>query len=263
MALFTTIFQNKSSVYDMIFFSVKSALEYPLLEDLEEEKPKMRERWDFIAKTKYNKRYDDNTKAQTVYENHAPYYAEFSKIFTITYGTVYSEDGKIRRFLQKIAGVDEFVNIMSFVDVLNELSSDGAKSSPPYYPMLVGHNSMNYDIPFLIKRYLHHKDKLDGNKQIPFILKRTLDSKPWESTVVDAFNLWKFNGYDSNDYGLMLISDFLGLKRTTDLLSAPELSREYWEKYGEDPQKALDFISLQSANQTNLLIQLLVELRQY
>lgn len=263
MALFNTLFANKSSVYDMIFFSVKSALEYPLLEVLAEDKPDMRERWEFLAESKYNKKYPNDTKAQTIYENHAVYYPEFSKIFAITYGTVYSEDGVIKRFIKKIANTNEFTTIMSFIDILNELSSDGAKSSPPYYPMLAGHNTMNNDIPLLIKRYIHHRDELGENKQIPFILKRCLDSKPWESTVIDAYNLWKFNGYDSNEYSLMLISDFLGLKRNVDLLPAPELSREYWKLYDEDPQKALDFISLQSANQTNLIIQLLVELRQY
>lgn len=263
MALFNSVLNDKSSVYDMIFFSIKSVLEYPTLDDLEKHEPNLFERWNFLAGTKYNKEYHSSTKADTVYQNHAVYYPEFSKIIAITYGSVYSEKGEIKRFIKKIAGNDEFVTVMSFIEILNNLSTEGVQSSPQYFPMLAGYNTMNFDIPLLIKRYLKHKDELTENKRLPLILKRCLDSKPWESTVVDISNLWKFNGFNSNDYPLMLIADFLELKRTVDLVSAPALSLEYWELYNEDPQKALEFISLQSATQTNLVIQLLVELRQY
>jgi hypothetical protein len=61
---------------------------------------------------------------------------------------------------------------------------------------------------------------------------------------------------------LMLISDFLGLKKTVDLLPLDEVSKQYWEMVGTDEEKALEFISLQSATQTNLVIQLMNRLRQ-
>lgn len=264
MSLFDTILTNKSAIYDMIFFSLKSVLEYSNIEKLKEEKPNMWKHWGYLAESKYNEKYHKNTKAQTVYENHAALYPEFSKIIAITYGSVHSEKGEIKRFIKKITGNDEFVNIMSFINILNHLSTEGVQSSPQYFPMLCGYNTMNYDIPLLIKRYIYHlRDKENETKQLPLILKKCLDSKPWESTIVDVYNLWKFNGYTDNNYPLMLIADFLELKKTIDLLPASELSKEYWKLYEEDPQKALDFISLQSATQTNLSIQLMVELRQY
>jgi hypothetical protein len=59
----------------------------------------------------------------------------------------------------------------------------------------------------------------------------------------------------------MLLSDYLGLKRTVDLLPLDELSKEYWELHGENNEKAMEYVSLQSATQTNLVIQLMNTLR--
>ena len=92
------------------------------------------------------------------------------------------------------------------------------------------------------------------------MLKRTLNIKPWESGVIDTVNVWKFNGFDNTS--LMLISDFLELKKTVDLLSAPELSKYYWNNVNEKPAETLEFVSLQSATQTNLVVQLMNLLRQ-
>ena len=92
------------------------------------------------------------------------------------------------------------------------------------------------------------------------MLKRVLDLKPWESDMIDVINVWKFNGFQNGN--LMLISDYMGLKKTTDLLPANELSKYYWRNIGEDTEKTLKFITHQSATQTNLVIQLMNELRQ-
>jgi len=146
------------------------------------------------------------------------------------------------------------------MDILYQLSSEGTKSSPPFFPILCGHNILSYDIPLLIKRFLIHRDKFQTNNELPLILKRTLNIKPWESGVIDTVNVWKFNGFDNTS--LMLISDFLELKKTVDLLSAPELSKYYWNNIKEKPAETLEFVSLQSATQTNLVIQLMNLLRQ-
>ena len=109
----------------------------------------------------------------------------------------------------------------------------------------------------------------DSNWNIPvvsfinsnsFHLKISLNVKPWEANVIDTVSVWKFNG---NDYtSLMLIADYLGLKKTVDLNTLPEVSKKYWETVEVNPTEALEYISLQSATQTNLVIQLLNELRQ-
>jgi hypothetical protein len=281
MELFEEVF-NPGSIYDMLFFNTKAVLIYPTLEELQKENPTLYDRWKYLSKSKYNLDMDtyhgtagamlDETLkyAQISYEEKAIFYPEFSRIVAITYGTVRSENGLPKRYLKKIANEDEFLTIATFMDILYGVSSEAIQSTPPYFPILCGHNIMNYDIPLLIKRFLIHKEKFrtlrnqnspnELNNLLPLILKKVLSAKPWEGKVVDTVNVWKFNGFEYTS--LMLISDYLGLKKTVDLLSNNELSKYYWDNVKEKPKETLEFVSLQSATQTNLVIQLLNLLRQ-
>lgn len=268
--LFDDVF-NKASIYDMLFFNVKSVLIHPSLEKLEIENKSMFERWKYLSKTKYNFDLDeihavagtmtDETlkSGEKLYQKNAPYYPEFSKIVTITYATLYVENDVLKRYMKKITNEDEFIVLTTFMDELYQLSSDGVMSTPKHFPILCGHNIISHDIPLLVKKFIFYRDRFETNKRIPYILKNSLNLKPWESGIIDTVNVWKFNGYDNMP--LMLISDFLGLKKTTDLLSLDEVSQVYWKMVGDDVEKALEFVSLQSATQTNLVIQLMNALR--
>jgi hypothetical protein len=266
MALFDDVF-NRGAIYDTLFFSVKAVLQYPNLEELEKNNKPLFERWKYLSETKYNSPFKlkiippegHNEALQEVYEKNAPYYPEFSRIVVISYAKLFIENGAIKRTLKKIANDNEEVVIATFMDELHHVSSDATKSSPPFFPILCGYNIISYDIPLLMKRFIANKSKLE-NKQLPFILKRAMNIKPWESGLMDAINVWKFNGYDMMP--LMLIADFMGLKKTTDLLPLPEFSKYYWENVKTEPEKTWEYIGLQSVTHTNLVIQLMNELRQ-
>jgi len=277
MELFEAVF-NANGIYDLMFFNIKAVLEYPNLKDLETNNPALYKRWKYLSKSKYGFDMDvihgvagtltDETPqyAQKTYEEKAVFYPEFTRIVAITYATLYPEKGETKRYFQKIVSEDEFFVINNFIEVLLQLSRNGAKSSPPYFPTFCGHNIINYDIPLLIKRFLKHIDefkkilKPEETLKFPFILKRCLVAKPWESKVIDTVNVWKFNG---NDYTpLMLIADFLGLKKTVDLDALPDVSKYYWNNVSEKPKEALEYVSLQSATQTNFVIQLMLKLRE-
>lgn len=255
--LFDDVF-NPERVHEMLFFNVKPVLIYPTLEKLETENKPMYDRWLYLAKTKYKDKYPDDTIAETIYRQNAVYFPEFSKAVAITYGTIYMENGIRKRYMKKIVNADEFIVLETFMDELYQLSSNGIQSTPQYFPILCGHNILSHDIPFLVKKHIFYRDKFD--KKLPLILKRSLGIKPWESGVIDVVNVWKFNGFDNMP--LMLIGDYLGLKKTVDLLSLGEVSKQYWELANTDIEKALDFVSLQSATQTNMVIQLMNTLSQ-
>jgi len=281
MELFDEVF-NPGSIYDMLFFNAKSVLIHPTLPELQKENPTLYDRWKYLSKSKYNCDMDvyhghagamlDETPeyAQRTYDEKAIYYPEFSRILAITYGTVRSENGLPKRYLKKIANEDEFLTIATFMDILYGISSEAIQSSPPYFPVLCGHNIMGYDIPLLIKRFMIHKERFRAlrnqnspnelNNLLPLILKKVLSAKPWEGKVVDTVNVWKFNGSDYSP--LMLIVDYLGLKKTVDVEPLQDVSKKYWSMVTEKPQEALEFVALQSATQTNLVIQLLTQLRE-
>jgi 3'-5' exonuclease len=257
--LFDEVF-NPSRVYNTLFFNVKPVLRYKTIEELKQEKPTLYERWVNLSKSRYDDRYPDDTKAQTIYEKHAIYYPEFGRIVAITYATLYVDEGKVKRYMKKIVNDDEFVVLATFIDELHQISSDGAHSNPQSFPTLCGHNIVGHDIPHLIKKFVLYRNRFENNKQIPLILKKSLTSKPWESNIIDTLNLWKFNGYEKTP--LMLIADFLDLKKVVDLESLDEVSRKYWELVETEPEKALEYVSMQSATQTNFVIQIMNELRQ-
>jgi len=276
-SLFDSVF-NRTTIYETLFFNVKAVLEHPTLEDLEANNKPMYERWKYLSKTKHN--YDIDLEfpdiqdpkdhGNMVYEEYAIKYPEFTRIVAITYASFNKDSGTIKRDFKKIVSEDEKLVIDTFMDVLYKLSSDGIASSPQFFPVLCGHNIIGYDIPLLIKRYVKYYIKKDENKekpiienkQLPFILKRCLDTKPWDSgTIIDTTNVWKLNGSDYMP--LMLVSDFLGLKKTVDVLPLNELSKYYWDNVEEKPKETLEYIALQSATQTNLVMQLMNELRQF
>lgn len=255
--LFDEVF-NPQRIHEMLFFNSKTVLIYPTIEQLEKEDKAMYNRWLYQAKNKFNKNYSEDIKAQIVYEQNAINYPEFSRIVAISYATVYVENGTLKRYLKKIVNEDEFIVLQTFINELYQLSSEATKSTPQYFPILCGHNILNHDIPLLIKKCIQYKDKLE--KGIPLILKRSLGIKPWESGVIDTVDVWKFNGYDRMP--LMLIADFMRLKKTVDILPSNETSTQYWKLVSEGGGKALEFVSLQSATQTNLVIQLMNGLRE-
>ena len=255
--LFDDVF-NPQGIHEMLFFNSKTVLIYPTLEQLEKENEALYARWLYQAKNKFNNNYPEDTKAQTVYEQNAIKYPEFSRIVAITYATVYVENGTLKRYMKKIVNEDEFTVLKTFMDELYVLSSEATKSTPQFFPILCGHNILNHDIPLLIKKCIQYKDQLE--RGIPLILKRSLGIKPWESGVIDTVDVWKFNGYDRMP--LMLISDYMGLKKTVDLLPLDEVSQKYWEMVSDDAEKALEFVSVQSATQTILVIQMIYGIRE-
>jgi hypothetical protein len=271
MSMYLDVF-DRVRIYDMLFFNTKSVLEFPTLELMEEINKPMFNRWKYLAKRKHgfdmDCKYDPET-ANELYKNEGVYYPEFSKIVAITHANLYIEDSRLKRNFNKIVSVDEMVVVEAFIRKLKEISTEAVQSTPNSFPILVGHNIIGYDIPLLIKRYLYltRDNQKDSSKiktdddVIPLILKRAMMIKPWDSGVIDTTNLWKFNGYDNMP--LMLIADFLELKKTVDILPLNELNQYYWDNVEENPNKTIEYIALQSATQTNLTIQLLNKLRTY
>jgi hypothetical protein len=168
MALFDDVF-NRATIYDMLFFNVKSVLIYPTLEELKIYNKPLYERWMYISHSKYG--IDEAVNAgsyvyQKNYEDNAPYYPEYTKIVAITYCKLRPENGVPVRDFKKIGNLDEALVIATFMDELGQISSDGSKSTPQVFPILCGFNIISYDIPLLIKRFIINRSKLE-KKTLP------------------------------------------------------------------------------------------------
>lgn len=257
MELFDIVF-NSQNIYETIFFNIKSVTSHKTVFDLREEKPELFEQWKLIASVKY----DINQSASVpedayelmlndAYKSKGMFYPEFSKIVGIMAATI---DDNLKRKFHDFIDVDEVNILRGFRQYL--IDSCSAKM-----PTLCGHNVINNDIPLLIKRLFYHRNNIDtaGSNLLPQILKNHLKAKPWEANIIDTINLWKFNGVSNTP--LPLIADFVGLKTKTELLQMDDLSHYYWNNIVEKSDETLKFIGSQAANQVNLILMLLRELR--
>ena len=250
MEFFEKVF-DRANIDNMLFFNVKSVLMYPTLSELGDNNLPMYEQWRLLSKIKYG---DDSNET---YLANAVNHHEFVKIVAITYATLYIENGVVKREFKMISNENEKPIIDIFMNDLTILCSNGAESCPS----LCGNNIINNDIPLLIKRHLKYSILPETEKHLPLILKKSLSINSCNSGLVDIMNIWKFGGDDN--ISLSLISDFLGLKKTIELLSNVELSKYYWDNIDINKTKTFKFMELQSATETNLVIQIINELRQY
>lgn len=253
-------FFKREDIYKMLFFNIQSVTEYTSLDEFEKNDNQNYQNWVTYSNKKYINELQTKP-AEVVYLENACFHPEFSKIVHISYG--YAERGEtddlIGRKLKTING-SEYDIIKSFTNVLNEQYVIGNESIPRYIPILTGHNVIGHDIPLLIKRLLKYREQLKNELKfvIPLPIRHYLDSKPWDSNVMDTVNAWKFNG---NDYvSLNIISDFLGLKKSENLMTKTDLNYFYWNNINE-PDEVNKKLKMQSANYTNLAFQLVKELR--
>lgn len=232
---------NASGIYDMLFINVTGVLEYDTLQEMTLSNPEMAKTWIKIA--------GDST--EETYRSLAVDFPEFNKIVAISYGQFYFENGLQRNF-KRIVNENEYVVLATFFSDLIGLSEN---------KIICGDNVLNYDIPMLIKRFLANRPNFQENEnKLPNLLKNFLKSKPWDSTVIDTRLIWKFNGLNAAPKNTQeLYSNFLGLKKTVELMKPAEISSYYWRS---DNSEKLNVIGLQSATKVNLSMQLMNFLRE-
>lgn len=133
----------------------------------------------------------DVAKLQEKYEDRLPFYPEYNQILTICVGRQ-SADGHVVKALEG----DERSQITEFLRLAEE------------WHTFVGFNIRGFDLPFIIKRAIHH------GMHIPTELK-TWGKKPREiDNIIDLYDVYKLMGYQSA--GLGPVCEFLGLKSPKD-----------------------------------------------
>jgi len=232
----------------MLFVSIDSVLEYPTLDALEKGNKGLYDQWMEI-RTNYRDDYN------LPYERAAVRCPELCKIVSISYGTMTMVNGEVKRNFKKVASPNEDIVIEAFFDYLNSCGEAGTK-----FPAICGFNLSKMRIPFLIKRYMVNRSKFSKPVELPAILKESLSSKPWEGdNIVDVEEVWKFGGAVSAN--LMIISEFLGLKKTVEIFNEVDASMFYWANIEADNDKVISWASMQSMTKVNLAMQLMNDLR--
>ncbi len=262
---------NQDQIYSTIFLNIQSVTEYGDTQTFENKEPEKFQTWLRMAKKRYKDEFkliqeDGNTYRRIIndlYLEKACFLPEFSKIIGISYATILKVDneGNQKRELHVVKGETEIELIKEICTMLQvSFSVTHRAKQPPY--TLCGHNIIGHDIPLLIKRIIKYRNELKGDDVlhvIPKLLKNYVNAKPWDSYVLDTINVWKFNGSDF--ISLNLVADFMDLKKTVRLLPKDEINKFYWTGIEDDRGSTMAEINTQSANFTNVAIQLLNELR--
>ncbi|MEO0469075.1 MAG: ribonuclease H-like domain-containing protein, partial [Bacteroidota bacterium] len=87
---------------------------------------------------------------------------------------------------------------------------------------LCAHNGKEFDYPFLGRRYL-----IQGLK-IPYVL-QVQGKKPWEVSLLDSMELWKFGDYKSYT-SLDLLSAVLGIQTPKDDIDGSMVAGVYYQE---------------------------------
>lgn len=149
-----------------------------------------------------------------VYNERGSILSEFGKIVCISVGMVHNTQlGKTIR-IKSYAHDDEETLLKQFKTLLDDHYSKGEN--------LCGHNSKEFDIPYICRRML-----INGIK-LPEVL-NIAGKKPWDIHHIDTMELWKFGDYKSYT-SLALLCHVFKIPTPKNDISGADVARVYYEE---------------------------------
>ncbi|MCE2686364.1 MAG: 3'-5' exonuclease [Cryomorphaceae bacterium] len=151
---------------------------------------------------------------EQIFEERGGILAEFGKIVCISVGMLHegSQGRSIR--LKSFYHDDEETLLQQFKRLLDDHYNT-------QYHLLCGHNSKEFDIPYICRRMLINGVALPNILQIA-------GKKPWEINHIDTMELWKFGDYKSYT-SLSLLCHVMDIPTPKDDISGADVARVYYE----------------------------------
>lgn len=171
--------------------------------------PEMQMLWE--QKTQYQRR--DEFSPEAFYDR-AGIWAEFGKIVCISVG-YFQIKGDIRNFRVTSFFGEEKELLHAFNNLLNN------HFNGPQY-VLCGHNSKEFDIPFIARRMIINGVSLSGKLNL-------FGKKPWEIPHLDTMELWKFGDY-KHYTSLKLLSKILGIPTSKDDIDGSQVGEVFYKE---------------------------------
>ncbi|MBL4625827.1 MAG: 3'-5' exonuclease [Flavobacteriales bacterium] len=190
----------------VLFLDIETVPQHPGYENLSE---RMTGLWD--RKSGQITR-DESTPEENY--NRAGIYSEFGKIVCISVGMAHGEESNLEFRLKSFFSDNE-------KQVLEEFSSLLGKYYNSNDHLLCGHNSKEFDFPYICRRMLVNGVKL------PKILD-IAGKKPWEILHLDTMELWKFGDY-KHYTSLNLLTAIFDIPTPKDDIDGSDVWRVYWE----------------------------------
>jgi 3'-5' exonuclease len=156
-------------------------------------------------------RIEDKTPEETFAER-AGIYAEFGKIIVIGIGFFHTIGAEKHLKVKALASDNEKQLLTDFAEILNKRKG----------VILAGHNSKEFDFPYLCRRYLINGLPIPEPLQI-------MGMKPWEVKHMDTLDMWKFGDY-KNFTSLDLLSAVFNIDSSKQDIDGSQVSTVYYHE---------------------------------
>ncbi len=200
---------NNIDLKKILFLDVETA---PIVSDYEQLADSFKELWENKAD---RIRGDQEKTAGELFNERAGIYSEFGKIVCISAGFFYDDGDELKFRCKAFYSDDESELLRDFAALLN----NSFNSNDNY---LCGHNSREFDFPYIARRMLINRIPL------PKII-NLQGKKPWEVTHLDTMELWKFGDY-KNYTSLALLATVFGIPTPKDDIKGSDVARVYWKE---------------------------------
>jgi len=178
---------EKIRLENILFLDIETVPETENFDLLDDE---MKSLWGL--KTQYQRK-DEFTPDE--FYNRAGIWAEFGKIVCISVG-YFTLKADIRHFRVTSFFGEEKKILLDFSNLLNN-----HYNGPQH--LLCGHNSKEFDIPFIARRMIINQIAIPNKLDL-------FGKKPWEIPHLDTLELWKFGDY-KHFTSLKLLTKILGI----------------------------------------------------
>lgn len=179
---------------------------------------------------------NDQKSFEMLYNEKGGILSEFGKIICISVGFVQENSlGRTMR-LKSFAHDDEETLLKQFKSLIEARDY-----------LLCGHNSKEFDIPYICRRMLVNGISLPPSLDIA-------GKKPWEINHLDTMELWKFGDYKAYT-SLALLCHIFHIPTPKDDISGTDVARVYYE------EKDLDRIRIYCEKDVIALIQLFLKMK--
>jgi DNA polymerase elongation subunit (family B) len=194
------------NLYRILFLDIETA---PMVAEFDDLPEHFKPLWEKKANRLKN---EEELSAADLFDR-AGIYAEFGKIICISAGFFYKDEDQLTLRIKSFFGQDEKEILADFSALLNEHFNSAA-----HY--LCAHNGKEFDFPYLSRRML-----ING-VELPYLLDN-FGKKPWETTLIDTMELWKFGDYKSYT-SLELLAAIFNIPTPKDDISGKDVGRVYW-----------------------------------
>ncbi len=200
---------DKISLKKILFLDVETV---PMAKDYSEIPDRFKELWEKKAE---RIRGEEEKTAPELFFEKAGIFSEFGKIVCISAGFFHGEGKELKFRCKAFYNDDEAALLTDFAGMLNS-----SFNAPDNY--LCGHNSREFDIPYIARRMLINRISLPGILNLQ-------GKKPWEVTHLDTMELWKFGDY-KNYTSLALLAAVFDIPTPKDDIMGSDVARVYWQE---------------------------------